>query len=483
MVQGIASLDAQQPQMQPTTSEGQASPEAVAALGKAFTSLSVQEITQLRELSDDLKQMSPDKLEVISQIIQFMKKHTDRYDEAVGVLVTKGLIQPGDMPPDYVPSFFDILDGIVKEAMSSPQAAPAAPEAMPQMAMARGGIAHLRKNAEMVRRAGTGGDKVLAHINPSEAAMLQNTRGGSINPTTGLPEYGFFDGIGNFFKKAAGIILPVALGFLGVPPIFAGAIGSGLGAMINGAKPQDALSAALMGGVGGAVFSGIGGMMKPGGTFMGGVNQGFQAGTGPLGQYFGDSGAAAPVAGSASAMTPTTAQVGPLANGGGPGVAFDAANAANAGKAGFFDSIGNFVQAHPYITAAGAGLTGLALADSGGSGKSIDKTQYAGPTQAEIDEARFPKGSFEQYAAPKVNVIPTGDYLPYTYAARGGEIDATRGGHLKGPGTGTSDSIPAKLSDGEFVMTAKAVKGAGGGDRIKGARRMYQLMHQFEKGI
>jgi hypothetical protein len=32
------------------------------------------------------------------------------------------------------------------------------------------------------------------------------------------------------------------------------------------------------------------------------------------------------------------------------------------------------------------------------------------------------------------------------------------GGESDGPGTGTSDDIPAMLSDGEFVMTAKATK-------------------------
>jgi len=68
------------------------------------------------------------------------------------------------------------------------------------------------------------------------------------------------------------------------------------------------------------------------------------------------------------------------------------------------------------------------------------------------------------------------------------------GGYVRGPGTGTSDSIPAeiyqdgrpvqkaRLSDGEFVMTENAVRGAGGGNREAGAARMYELMRQFEKG-
>lgn len=58
---------------------------------------------------------------------------------------------------------------------------------------------------------------------------------------------------------------------------------------------------------------------------------------------------------------------------------------------------------------------------------------------------------------------------------------ANQGGEVTGPGTGTSDSVPARLSDGEFVLTAKAVRGAGGGDRDLGAARMYDMMSQLER--
>ncbi len=68
----------------------------------------------------------------------------------------------------------------------------------------------------------------------------------------------------------------------------------------------------------------------------------------------------------------------------------------------------------------------------------------------------------------------------FATAADGGILDLDAGGELKGPGTGTSDSIPAMLSDGEFVMTAKAVRGAGGGDRREGARKMYEAMDNLE---
>lgn len=68
--------------------------------------------------------------------------------------------------------------------------------------------------------------------------------------------------------------------------------------------------------------------------------------------------------------------------------------------------------------------------------------------------------------------------------AGGGDIDPSafprRTGGISGPGTGTSDDIPAMLSDGEFVMTAKAVRGAGEGNRENGIKNMYDMMRTFE---
>ena len=61
-----------------------------------------------------------------------------------------------------------------------------------------------------------------------------------------------------------------------------------------------------------------------------------------------------------------------------------------------------------------------------------------------------------------------------------GTVYSAAGGEINGPGTGTSDSVPARLSDGEFVLTAKAVRGAGAGDRNVGAARMYDMMSQLE---
>ena len=112
-----------------------------------------------------------------------------------------------------------------------------------------------------------------------------------------------------------------------------------------------------------------------------------------------------------------------------------------------------------------AGLYGLGTA---GLGFLIDKT------------------SDEQDVGLPADTMPEGNVLTNilnptkVYAANGGVMDLQDGGESIGPGTGTSDSIPAMLSDGEFVMTAEAVRGAGGGDRREGAKKMYEAMNKLE---
>ena len=59
-------------------------------------------------------------------------------------------------------------------------------------------------------------------------------------------------------------------------------------------------------------------------------------------------------------------------------------------------------------------------------------------------------------------------------------INYESGGPVNGPGGPKEDLIDAKLSDGEFVMTAKAVENYGGGSREAGAKRMYEMMNQLD---
>jgi len=73
------------------------------------------------------------------------------------------------------------------------------------------------------------------------------------------------------------------------------------------------------------------------------------------------------------------------------------------------------------------------------------------------------------------------------YAQGGGisnlEAFPRRNGGIAGPGTATSDEIPAMLSDGEFVMTEAAVRGMGNGNRERGIQNMYQVMNNLESRV
>ena len=59
-------------------------------------------------------------------------------------------------------------------------------------------------------------------------------------------------------------------------------------------------------------------------------------------------------------------------------------------------------------------------------------------------------------------------------------LNMDMGGGVSGPGGPKDDMIDAKLSDGEFVMTAKAVENFGNGDRMAGARKMYNMMNMLD---
>jgi hypothetical protein len=60
------------------------------------------------------------------------------------------------------------------------------------------------------------------------------------------------------------------------------------------------------------------------------------------------------------------------------------------------------------------------------------------------------------------------------------EMDYRGGGFIPVGAKERADDVPARLSKNEFVMTADAVRAAGGGSVDEGARRMYQLMDALE---
>ena len=128
-----------------------------------------------------------------------------------------------------------------------------------------------------------------------------------------------------------------------------------------------------------------------------------------------------------------------------------------------------FLRKYGPLAAAGTGI--LALTSQGEEmGESIDPFGQDFKTGSDLYRENPGKYSlFPQF------------YNNYNYA-RGGNVQEfpPKDGAIAGPGTGTSDDIPAMLSDGEFVMTARAVRGAGNGSRRKGVKKMYEIMRTYE---
>ncbi len=62
----------------------------------------------------------------------------------------------------------------------------------------------------------------------------------------------------------------------------------------------------------------------------------------------------------------------------------------------------------------------------------------------------------------------------------GKEMDLRGGGFVPIGKKERADDVPARLSKNEFVMTADAVRAAGGGNINEGARRMYETMNRLE---
>jgi len=62
----------------------------------------------------------------------------------------------------------------------------------------------------------------------------------------------------------------------------------------------------------------------------------------------------------------------------------------------------------------------------------------------------------------------------------GKEMDLRKGGFVPIGKKERADDVPARLSKNEFVMTADAVRAAGGGSVNEGAKRMYKVMNDLE---
>ena len=307
----------------------------------------------------------------------------------------------------------------------------------------------------------------------------------NVNPFTGYEEaFDLIKGIKNIFKKAAPILLPAAVSFLfpTLPAFATGAIAGGVGSLLTGGDLKDALKGAALGGVSSALIKGV---------TSGDMRAGFRGDpsieTGRLGirKFGGESGLdlEGKLSGVKDFFIDKKQDVSDFLP---KGVDFlDVSDAAQSKALELASASGglNLGRAIP------AGLGIMALA---GGFDPIEEDPLDEPydnTSRELVEMYPERYTVGPIIAPRRRTLEdvlretNPNYPPIRmYAKAGGEAFPRRTGAIAGPGTGTSDDIPAMLSDGEFVMTAQAVRGAGNGSRKEGVRKMYDMMKAFEGG-
>tara|TARA_B100001939_G_scaffold344806_1_gene360028 strand:+ start:1058 stop:2398 length:1341 start_codon:yes stop_codon:yes gene_type:complete len=413
---------------------------------------------------------------------------------------------------------------------------------------------------------GRGGDTILAHLRPGEvvlppevlepslvkqlekklqdkgfeySALVAGDEDVSINPATGLPEFGLFSklkkGVSKLWKKVKKVVEPVAKVARFIPgpwqiPANAYLVGK---TAINVAKGDQDFKALLREGVKTFAFTNIGfkdGKLSiPEGSKIGGRARDF------LGSKFGgtetvpggesvtvksgdtlskiaaDTGTTVEQLAQANNIAdPNMIQVGQTLKvpGGTPSGPFARIRQGIATLRGEGDQVAQGQQKEGFLGRMFPGLSGsfyddvLGIDPSGGGIFGSVKDSFD-PTKGGIDPrllaASIAYGKAVERAAEKEakGMTDIRDSLrpdlaaPQVYGgglggfnlgfAEGGEVlDMRDGGESEGPGTGTSDDIPAMLSDGEFVMTAKAVRNAGSFDIAPGNGGIMQLVPSGE---
>ena len=107
------------------------------------------------------------------------------------------------------------------------------------------------------------------------------------------------------------------------------------------------------------------------------------------------------------------------------------------------------------------------------------------PSTMEFDEyLELMRDSKKETAPQGVQMAAQGGIIGLKHGGMlnfgGREMDLRGGGFVPIGKKERADDVPARLSKNEFVMTADAVRAAGGGNVNKGAQRMYNVMNNLE---
>ena len=462
--------------------------------------------------------IAPEQLAELVKMLEFALNNPNQYPQIRDAIIKDGLAPAEDLPEQFNPvvliSVLVLLYGLQERSTKK---------------MAKGGLAAATRQ---MRMAGRNGDTMLAHINPREAQMLKQAGGsGTINPTTGLPEYFSFS---DLWKVA----LPIALDFiapgigttlgatLGASAAWAPALGGALiGAGTSALTGGNPLQGAIMGGMGGGLGGNLGGMLAPEasattqgllGSGLVGALGGMATGRGPLegaaqgalGSYIGNAvgtmggpgalgtGVAAGSETFKNAMVagydPQTALAGGALSGLAAGmrkpsqaavdtISTDTKPTGVSAKPGTsFDKMGALLPLAGLLSAPSEAQTAV-------KSMSPEQQEYFNRPSIKWDwpkmqqDAARSNMSLSQFMAQSWPQITSGTYnMPVVKKARGGALSQIAY-MARGSGSGRDDTIDAKLSDGEYVFDAETVALIGDGSSKMGAQRLDLMRQQIRK--
>ena len=382
--------------------------------------------------------------------------------------------------------------------------------------------------AEMIRRQGEGNDTILAHINEDEANMLGQMNGGTINPVTGLPQFGLLTNPKKWFKSVAGPAAGAIIGNMilpGIGGVIGGAFGGPPGSIARGRN--DMGQAMLRGGAMGAMLPSAASLAGSGATSLG-----FKGAGASLSNY-GAQNAILPsiglgnLAGSSSAAAAASANQVPVSE----IVAKEAAQTAakEAAEQSFGDMLLSnsksfFSKPSNLLTAAivGGSLMNRPKPPREKSPEELaaEKKRYemalmltpeeqaakeAADLAAEQSRRRIARNKFLPEERFNIDPLYVKTNSPADYKKKGRWLEyynnpqfsgapiamkhggkvGSLGMYISGATSGQDDKIPAMLSDGEYVIPADTVAHLGDGNNNAGARKLDSMIAKirYSKGL
>jgi hypothetical protein len=511
-------------------------------------------------------------VEQMIRMLEFVMQNPDSYNEFRQTAIQGGMLDPEDLPEQFSSEMLTVVLLALKVV---------------QQQMADGGPGFARGGLNRIAQMGRRGDSELAHINPFERRLLESYGGsGTINPKTGLREFGWFKKAFKAIAPALPIILAIAAPGVGIglgSALSGGALAGNAAGMLGSAAIGGLSSAAsggdaLQGAIGGALGAGGASALGEGvsnalganlgstaqnvlGSSLAGAAQGSLSGQGlssgalqgALGGYTGSTladaasgvdgalGAGLKTAGmqTGNALTmgadPQQALTQGALSGLAAGLSYDKPSDLAIKSIGEDqmmqtpDGMGkmrsefepgdmalNPETGESYMPAGQSPLAKIASTTQGDGGAankgfSLGNAASMLPLLSLFGSAQTPeevqqvvsKMTPEQQeyfnrplrtwnwdtlsAAAKMQNLPVGSYIARNWdKVGGGSFDnpepiqtLARGGALSrlasGGGSGRDDTIPARLSDGEYVMDAETVSMLGDGSTKDGARRLDEM--------